>query len=51
LSMIVLDTFAFAKGRGVLHLAENEALILLMHRCAAGPGLVIDYLIFDHFDS
>jgi hypothetical protein len=28
-----------------------EPLIPQMHRSAAGPGLIIDYLIFDHFDS
>jgi hypothetical protein len=32
-------SFAFKKQQGrALHLAENEALIPLMHRCAAGPG-------------
>lgn len=52
--MIVLDTFLRLhkeqQGRA-LHLAENEALIPLMHRRAAGPGMIIDYLIFDHFGS
>ncbi len=52
--MIVLDTFLrlHKKQQGrAPHLAEKEALIPLMRRCAAGPGLIIDYLIFDHFDS
>jgi hypothetical protein len=42
---------SFRNRRGALHLAENEALIPLMHRCAAGPGLIIDYLIFDRFEN
>lgn len=37
-----LDTFAFT-SRGVSHKRRMNHLVPLMHRCAAGPGLIIDY--------
>jgi hypothetical protein len=43
---------SLSQGTGASFIKRRmKPLIPLMHRSAAGPGLIIDYLIFDHFDS